>query len=1227
MKKLATLLFFLIIATSVHQVWADEVDSTTHLKYTVSGGEVTVTGFDDEFTPPADYALVIPNEIASMPVVAIGDQAFLDQTTISSITIGDNVRSIGTDAVRRCTSLTSIIFSSETNLTTIGESAFRGCQATSIVIPEGVTTLGNWAIGVCSLLESVTLPSTLTTIGSGTFNYNPKLNNVSVPASVTSISEYAFDNCTGLTSITIPNGPTSIGQYAFRNCNQLTSITIPSSVLSVGNYAFYLCSGLTEITIPNGVTTLGNYVFRECTSLEEATIPGSVTSVGTKIFEGCSAIRSLNLNCRNIPDNCASYKTTLESVVIGANVRTIGTAAFRGCSALASVTFAPAGSLTTIGDQAFMDDTSLTGITIPNTVTSMGTKIFWACTALATVTFEDGFSMTYLPTSMFQACSTLTSVSIPSGITSVGESVFYDCTSLPSITIPASVTSIGAHAFRNCSLLASVTFEDGCHITSIPNYCFDYCIVLGNVSIPSTVTSIGSYAFDNCRAFTSVSLPSGVTSIGEYAFRNCNQLTSFTIPSGVTSIGQMALSYLTGITSIEIPSSVKTVGQSVFKGCSNLTTVTFAAGSKLTALSQYMFEICTSLETITIPSSVTTIGYQPFKGCTAFRSIVIPRTVTHLDETYTFYGLTALESVTFEEPCQITTFPNSTFSGCTSLASFTVPSSITTIGPYAFQGCTSLTSFSIPSTVKAVEHRSFLDCSSLANLTIANGVESIGDLAFQGTALTSVTVPNSVSSLGNDLFNGCSSLMMIDMSRTERVAALYGLTTINRTSAGIFNGIPAACEVILPPYCRATGDHVTVSDPPAEGALTTAADGYYELYTANHWRLFSYIALGRNGYANARMMADIDLGDDQSRIGTNSTANSGWFRGVFDGQGHTLTVAYVEPGENECAPFNKINGATIRNLKVTGTINLTGYGYHTAGIASASWGTSTIEHCWSDITIGSNGDGGEAGAIVGCHKGGTLTITDCLFTGSIAGSGGWNGCFVGYSDSGTLTQTNCLSTGTFSYPSSNRNFRGTHVNCYVKQYPVALVDGITRATDENLADGTVATALQAGRGDIVWVQDPDLNTPMLKLFASPFPPVNISATSATFWGEDKYVTTFYSAASAYQLPSGAKAYTAALDGESVVFYRIGTDGRVIPAGTAAIIVADDSNLELAGVYTAVTAKAGNILQGSAIDVAVTAGKVDDKTPYVLGVNGGVLGLYKFTGSSIPAGKAYYLKSE
>ena len=1172
----------LALFASLQQAWADEVDPTTHLKYTVSSGEVTVSGFDPDFTPPADYALVIPDEIADLPVVAVKDSAFYSRNDFVSLTIGKNVRTIGMDAFRMAKGMTNVTFAVDGALETIGVRAFRGC----------------W------FLEEVEVPPTVTTLSEEAFSYCYALTSASVPSSVASIGVSAFDNDTTMTSITIAPGATSIGHHAFRSCRHLTSFTVPSTV-----------------------TTIGEYAFSWCTSLEEVTIPSSVTSIGNYIFYECSALRVVNLNCRNIPADIVSYKRNLESIVIGANVRTIGSAAFRGCTALTSVTFAPAGSLTTIGEQAFMDDTLLVSVTIPNTVTAIGDKVFWACTRLASVTFEDGFSMTYLPTSMFQACYALDGITIPSGITTLGDSVFYDCTSLSSITIPASVTSIGSSVFRNCTSLASATFADGCHITTIPSHCFRACYALGNVAIPSTVTSIADYAFDNCQSFTSISLPSGVTSIGEYAFRNCNHLTSFTIPSSVTSIGQMALSYLRSITSIEIPSSVKTVGQWVFNGCSNLATVTFAAGSRLTALSKYMFQDCTSLETITIPSSVTAIGYSPFKGCTSLESIVIPRTVASMD-TYTFDGCTSLESVTFEEPSQITIIPNSAFQTCSALATITIPSSVTEIAPYAFNGCSSLDDIVIPGHVKTVNHRSFLDCSSLANLTIANGVESIGDLAFQGTALTSVTVPNSVSSLGNDLFNGCSSLMLIDMSRTERVAALYGLTTINRTSTGIFNGIPAACEVILPPYCRATGNHVTVSDPPAEGALTTAADGYYELYTANHWRLFSYIALGLNGWANARMMADIDLGDDQSRIGTKTMENSGWFRGTFDGQGHTLTVAYVEPGENECAPFNKINGATIRNLKVTGTIQLTGYGYHPAGIASASWGTSTIEHCWSDITIGGNGgDWREAGAIVGCHKSGTLTITDCLFTGSIAGSGGWNGCFVGYSNSGTLTQTNCLSTGSFSYPSSNRDFRGTHVNCYVKQYPVALVDGITRATDENLADGTVATALQAGRGDIVWVQDPDLNTPMLKLFASPLPPLAITAASATIWGEDRYVTSFYSGTTPYQLPEGSFAYTAELDGDNVVFYRIG-DGSVIPAATAAIIVSDDSSITMSGLYsTAVTARGSSILLGSDTPVAVTEGKVEDKTPYVIGISGGVLGLYRFSGESIPAGKAYYLKAE
>jgi ubiquitin len=133
----------------------------------------------------------------------------------------------------------------------------------------------------------------------------------------------------------------------------------------------------------------------------------------------------------------------------------------------------------------------------------------------------------------------------------------------------------------------------------------------------------------------------------------------------------------------------------------------------------------------------------------------------------------------------------------------------------------------------------------------------------------------------------------------------------------------------------------------------------------------------------------------------------------------------------------------------------------------------------------------------------------------------------------------------------------------------------------------------------------------------------LSATPANVFGESKYVTTFYLSAFHYRLPEGAKAYTASLDGSSVVLRMIGTDGSVIPAGTAAIIVADASSVELTALAsTEVTAHAGNILQGWNSAVDKPAGTV-----YVLSVSEETLGFYSYTGSTIPAGKAYYLKSE
>ena len=119
--------------------------------------------------------------------------------------------------------------------------------ATSITIPSGVTSIGDYAFSNCSALTSVTIPSSVTSIGGQAFNSCVALTSITIPSSVTSIGVMAFAHCIALTSITILSGVTSIGNIAFYNCSALTSITIPSSVTSIGSGAFSECTNLTDI--------------------------------------------------------------------------------------------------------------------------------------------------------------------------------------------------------------------------------------------------------------------------------------------------------------------------------------------------------------------------------------------------------------------------------------------------------------------------------------------------------------------------------------------------------------------------------------------------------------------------------------------------------------------------------------------------------------------------------------------------------------------------------------------------------------------------------------------------------------------------------------------------------------------------------------------------------------------------------------------------------------------
>ena len=184
----------------------------------------------------------------------------LKEVTITSAEI------IGEDAFHNCYSLTSITIPE--SVTSIGSSAFYDCSGlTSITIPEGVTSIENFAFSGCSGLTSITIPEGVTSIGDSAFKGCSGITSITIPESVTSIGQSVFSGCSGLTSITIPEGVTSIGSFAFEDCSGLTSITIPEGVTSIGSSAFNDCSGLTSITIPEGVTSIENFAFSGCTNL------------------------------------------------------------------------------------------------------------------------------------------------------------------------------------------------------------------------------------------------------------------------------------------------------------------------------------------------------------------------------------------------------------------------------------------------------------------------------------------------------------------------------------------------------------------------------------------------------------------------------------------------------------------------------------------------------------------------------------------------------------------------------------------------------------------------------------------------------------------------------------------------------------------------------------------------------------------------------------------------
>ena len=368
--------------------------------------------------------LVIPNDVTS-----INSYAFYGCSGLTSVTIGNSVTSIGSSAFYDCSGLKKVIYpnfdikkwcsitfgSPSANPLYYAHHLYsdENTEITKLVIPDGVTSIGNYAFYGCSGLTSVTIPN-----------------------SVTTISSSAFYGCSGLTSVTIPNSVTSIGSYAFDGCSGLTSVTwnaknYPAFSSYSSNPFYGIRSRIKEFIIGDEMTSIPSYMCYEMSNLKSITIPNSVTSIGTNAFSGCSGLTSVRFeNSKDntpivLENNKVFSDCPLDELYIGRKLSYTKTSS--------------------AGYSPFYKKTTLRSVKFTNKETEISDYEFYGCTNLTDVSMGDGVKS--IGAYAFSGCSSLEHFTCGRQLESIGKEAFSDCTSMTKFRTRAAVPpTCGAQA-------------------------------------------------------------------------------------------------------------------------------------------------------------------------------------------------------------------------------------------------------------------------------------------------------------------------------------------------------------------------------------------------------------------------------------------------------------------------------------------------------------------------------------------------------------------------------------------------------------------------------------------------------------------------------------------------------------------------------------------------------------------------------------------------------------
>lgn len=766
---------------------------------------------EDAFGYSGLTSIVIPARVAAVGGLSRG--TFRNNTSLTSVTFekGSRITSIPTEAFNFCTALKSIHLPA--TVTEIERNAFIYCKSlAAVTIEEGgeILKIGNTAFkgtklsvtNINALIKNVTeiseyayqettstvdedgtlvIPEGITTIGREAFRKANGIKKIQFPSSLVSIESYAFSECSNLTEVVIPDGVISIGDSAFRGCASLKKVVVPSSVVDLGNYAFISCFALEEADV---ACDIGVRMFDGCDKLKNLTLGNTVTAIGDYAFNGCDSLERVVL------------PSSLTNV---GEVPAIGREAFRDCKKLESVAFAENYNQITIGEWAFNGCINLSKVVFPSNLVNMDAvnKVNCAIGAYS-----------------FAGCTSLTELIGLEILEGIGDYAFSN-TGLTSIYIPATLSVFGASPFLGCKL-QSVELMDGNNtlmqqdgaiydaaMTTLMLFPLGYD---GDVTIPESVIALNDGVFAGSM-IRSVTLSAGLREVSANAFDGCVNLKKVNCEGGLVSIGKFAFRGCTSLESIEFSIALDTISSSAFQG-SGLKSVTI--GVNVTLIADRAFKDCVNLESVNFDKRGTktlrVLDYA-FEGCVSLTGLELPWRLRDIVEKRTFVKPTPPHfPITADvcDPC----IGVAAFSGCTKLETVTIEDEYAdglvksfTYGNKAFMGCTSLKSIEISKYVKTssipfiaifygIGESLFEGCVALKEVIFPAGCENefrIGENAFKGcAALQSINLPATCTQLCESAFDGCIAIKTLNVP--------VAVTNIGKNA---FNGWTAAQTIIM----------------------------------------------------------------------------------------------------------------------------------------------------------------------------------------------------------------------------------------------------------------------------------------------------------------------------------------------------------------------------------------------------------------------------------------------